>query len=450
MGQDQNYTTPGIGLPADLGQSHMAINARDSASKQTLFDGAVEGHVLVKNTRNVLPLRKPKMISVFGYDAVSPSQNDPGLFYANGFEPAQANIYAAAASLGVNTGNASLPSQIAAGGTLINGGGSGANSPPYISSPLDSLQAQAYEDNTSIFWDTSSELPVVSPQSDACLVFINAFATERIDRTGLHDVASDNLVKNVAAICNNTIVVIHNAGVRLVDQFAEHPNVTAIIFAHLPGQDSGRALVSLLYGKSSFSGKLPYSVPKNESDFGLLEMPSQPTPPFELFPQSNFTEGLLIDYRRFDALNITTRYEFGFGLSYTTFSYSQLSITKIPNANKQSYPRSAIISGGRADLWDVLASIELQVSNIGLVNGQEVVQLYVGIPYPNTPVRQLRGFAKISVDVGGSTRVHFDVTRRSLSIWDVQAQEWMLPGGVYNIYVGASSRDLRLNGTLTL
>jgi beta-glucosidase len=79
-----------------------------------------------------------------------------------------------------------------------------------------------------------------------------------------------------------------------------------------------------------------------------------------------------------------------------------------------------------------------------------VVQLYVGIPYPNTPVRQLRGFAKISVDVGGSTRVHFDVTRRSLSIWDVQAQEWMLPGGVYNIYVGASSRDLRLNGTLTL
>jgi beta-glucosidase len=78
---------------------------------------------------------------------------------------------------------------------------------------------------------------------------------------------SDALILNVAASCANTIVVIHNAGIRLVDQWIEHPNVTAVVFAHLPGQDSGRAVVQLLYGFESFSGKLPYTVAKNESDY---------------------------------------------------------------------------------------------------------------------------------------------------------------------------------------
>jgi beta-glucosidase len=100
----------------------------------------------------------------------------------------------------------------------------------------------------------------VTNSTDACLVFINAYATEALDRIGTHDDYSDTLVKNVASQCSNTIVVIHNAGVRLVDQFVDHPNVTAIIYGHLPGQDSGRAIVSLLYGDENFSSKLPYTV----------------------------------------------------------------------------------------------------------------------------------------------------------------------------------------------
>jgi beta-glucosidase len=83
----------------------------------------------------------------------------------------------------------------------------------------------------------------------------------------LPDDFSDGLILNVANNCSNTIVVIHNAGVRLVDQWIEHPNVTAVIFAHLPGQDSGRAITQLLYGVQSPSGKLPYTVAKNESDY---------------------------------------------------------------------------------------------------------------------------------------------------------------------------------------
>ena len=451
LGQDQNYTTPGLGLPSDLTKPYMPVNAKDPAAKSTLLDGAVEGHVLVKNLRAALPLNKPELLSIFGYDASAPNQNDPGIFYSFGFESAQSIIYSAAAAIGLDLGSASPLGQSAMNGTLLLGGGSGANSPSYISAPLDALQQQAYEDDTSVFYDTSSLTPSVDPTSDACLVFINSFATEGTDRTGLHDDASDGLVLSVASACNNTIVVIHNAGVRLVDQFADHPNVTAIIFAHLPGQDSGRAVAALLHGKVSFSGKLPYTVPMNESDYGPLEKPDLPVAPYSLFfPQSNFTEGLYIDYRRFDAFNVTPRYEFGFGLSYTNFSYSDLVITKIETANDGPLPTGPIIPGGRADLWDVLASVDAQISNTGPVNGQEVIQLYVQIPYAETPIRQLRGFVKESIDAGGASSVHFDLMRRDLSVWDASVQEWRLASGTCHIYVGASSRDIRLNGTLEL
>ena len=109
-------------------------------------------------------------------------------------------------------------SQIAAKGTVISGGGSGAITPPYISSPFEAFSIKAQDENTALFWDFTSGSPAVNRDSEACLVFINAFSTEGTDRSGLHDDFSDGLVKNVANKCNNTIVIIHNAGVRLVDQ----------------------------------------------------------------------------------------------------------------------------------------------------------------------------------------------------------------------------------------
>ena len=148
----------------------------------------------------------------------------------------------------------------------------------------------------------------------------------------------------MASKCNNTIVTIHNAGIRLVDQWIEHPNITAVVFAHLPGQDSGRALVQLLYGQQSFSGKLPYTVAKNESAYTNGGEPSLPEGEYTLFPQSNFTEGVYIDYKYFDQKNITPRYEFGFGLTYTTFSYSNLSINKLETVSTApTAPPSPII-----------------------------------------------------------------------------------------------------------
>lgn len=192
--------------------------------------------------------------------------------------------------------------QSADAGTLISGGGSGSNTGPYISSPYAALQQQAYEDGTYLFWDMKSSNPNINPASDACIVFINEFAFEAMDRPGLADPASDQLVNNVARNCNNTIVVIHNAGIRLVDAWITNPNVTAVIFAHLPGQDSGRALVEVMYGKQSPSGRLPYTVAKSEADYGDVLNHSEGTPGNN-YPQSKttflHTVSVLTRYRQF-------------------------------------------------------------------------------------------------------------------------------------------------------
>lgn len=251
----------------------------------------------------------------------------------------------------------------------------------------------------------------------------------------------------MAANCSNTIVIFQNSGVRLVEQFNDHPNVTALIFAHVPGQDSGKALVSLLYGDENFSGKLPYSVPRNETDYAGLQNATQPDRIYALFPQSDFSEGVYVDYRAFDAKNITPRYEFGFGLSYNSFEFSDLASTKATNVSTDSYPTGEVLEGGQVDLWDVVATVSATVTNTGNATGAEVAQLYVGIA--GGPVRQLRGFEKPVLEPGQSATVEFPLTRRDLSTWDVTAQKWLLQKGDYPLR-GSSSRELPLTGTLTI
>lgn len=449
LGQDAGFPSPGVGMPKSLTDPHVVVDARNTSFKQTLLDGAVEGHVLVKNVNNSLPLNQPRLLSVFGYSATQPGQYNVepsgGFVWTYGAE--STDPYAVIQGF---IGNLTYPyPQIAANGTLFCGGGSGANNAALGNAPMDALLQRAFDDDTALSFDFRSGTPNVDGTSDACLVFANAWASEGSDRPGLHDDYTDALIKNVADRCNNTIVVFHNAGVRLVDQFIEHENVTAVIFAHLPGQESGRALVSLLYGESNAWGKLPYTVARNESDYGDLLEPSLGTGEFELFPQANFTEGILVDYRHFDAQNITPRYEFGFGLSYTTFAYSNLVITQNSTANTSQYPSGPVVEGGQQDLWDKLVSVTADIQNTGNVSGAEVAQLYLEVPEADRP-RVLRGFDKPSLNATQTATVSFDLTRRDLSVWDTTAQKWSLLRGTYSIFVGASSRDVRLNGTFTI
>lgn len=443
MGQDSDvFANPGHGIPKSLSQPHTRVVGWNTSFKDVVYQGALEGHVLVKNTNNALPLKSPQLLSIFGFSAKA----------ADSFGPS--NAYSNTGEYALDTGSSSFGSTsvpaIAINGTLISGGGSGANEPAYISSPFDALSARAAEDGTALYWDFHSTKPAVDASTDACIVAVNTFATEGFDRTALYDGYTDSIILNVAASCNNTIVVFHNPGARLVDTFIDHPNITALIFAHTPGQDSGKALVNLLYGDENFSGKLPYTLAKNESDYAGLDKPAQPEGEFALFPQADFTEGVYIDYRSFDARNVTPRYEFGFGLSYTTFAFSGLSVAlnAAGDVSTDAYPVGPVAQGGQTDLWDVVAVVNATVANTGAVAGAEVAQLYVGIP--GAPVRQLRGFAKPVLGVGESVSVGFELTRRDLSSWDVVAQKWLLQSGSYGVWVGSSSRDLPLSGTLVI
>jgi len=344
-------------------------------------------------------------------------------------------------------GTAQSPA-IAINGTMWVGGGSGANTPPFLSDPFSALSAQAQLDNTWLAWDFDSALPTVDPASNACLVFINAFASEGSDRLGLSDDYSDALVNHVASQCNNTMVVIHNAGVRLVDGFYNNVNVTAIIYAHLPGQQSGNALVELMYGRASFSGRMPYTVAKNASDYSNTLNPTRADATSNYFTQSNFTEGVYIDYRGFQKAGITPRFAFGFGLTYSNFTYSSLSASITAGAaDLTAMPAPAkIISGGNPNLFETLAVVSATVTNTGPVAAQEVAQLYLGIP--NAPAMQLRGFVKESLSPGQGAIVSFALNRRDLSVWDTVRQQWVLQGGSYGVFVGKSVEDVQLRETL--
>ncbi|KAG4273449.1 hypothetical protein FPRO04_14555 [Fusarium proliferatum] len=401
---------PGTGIVRDVSEPHEVISSISPKSRKTIFQGAVEGVVLVKNFNHTLPLNKPKILSLFGYDAHAPLKNTPeghNTKQSLGFQ--SVNITDEEMQ-GLFIGIGQLPAA-ARLGTLVSGGGSPSIVPAYINSPHEAFQQRTLQDSTFLVWDFESQDPVyANAGSDACIVFINEFAAEGSDRSMLADTWSDQSVKNVAAKC---------------------PNLAR----------------EIMYGDQAPSGRLPYTVAKNESDYGDLLLPVTANNASDYYTSANFTEGVYIDYRHFDALNITPRYEFGFGLTYTTFEYSDLNLSlTAKGANASALPLPApVTQGGSESLWDIFAIVHVDVKNTGAVATSKVPQVYIGIP--NAPAKQLRGFEKVPLQPEESKTASFSLTCRDLSIWDVVQQSWVFQEGEYKIYVGASSRDVRLTGS---
>ncbi|KAJ2894532.1 beta-glucosidase [Zalerion maritima] len=401
--------------------------------RDLIREHAAAATVLLKNENSTLPLKSPKVIAVFGNDASTDTQ---GFLNQNDFEY----------------------------GTLSAGGGSGTGQLTYLITPLEAIQARAAEDNALVqYWlnntlIANSEMPDlwIPNTPDVCLVFLKTWAEEAADRSSLHvDWNGDDVVASVAKYCANTVVVTHSSGINVLP-WADHPNVTAILAAHYPGEQTGNALVDVLYGAVNPSGHLPYTVALNASDYNAPPTTDIQTSGKEDW-QSWFDEKLEIDYRHFDANDMAVRYEFGFGLSYTTFDMADMRvemITVLDQANVPARPeRLPVQPGGNPAVWAVLCNVTAGVRNTGDVAGAAVAQLYLGFPEsapPGTPPRQLRGFDKVLLEPGETGTASFSLMRRDLSYWDVVSQEWVIPTGEFTVNVGFSSRDIVLVGNITV
>ncbi|KAJ5649973.1 beta-glucosidase D [Penicillium longicatenatum] len=409
------------------------LDVRANHSKLIRAHGA-KSMVLLKNTDNALPLKKPHKMAIFGAHARAPIAGPNMAFSVMGSGPTY-------------------------DGHLASGSGSGQGSLPYLITPEVALTLKASQDGTMLRWvandtysssggstlvmqgsDSTSVTPSISNYAenmDVCLVFLNALAGEGADRTELTNADQDSLVKEVAENCANTVVVINTVGARLVDEWIENENVTAVLYGSLLGEESGYSIVDVLYGDVNPSGRLIYTIAKNASDYNV---------DICYTANCNFTEGNYIDYRYFDAYNVTPRYEFGYGLSYTNFTYSSLNIDSPSSLSR--YPTGKLAVGGYEDLWDNVANVSAVITNSGTIRGADVPQLYIKYPASaKQPLRQLRGFENVNIAAGKQTQVEFGLRRRDISHWDVAAQKWAVAPGTYTVYVGASSRDLRLHGS---
>ena len=424
-------------------------NVRANHTKLIRQVGA-ESLVLLKNTADGklgLPLSKGGSVSIFGAHAGSAIAGPNHEFSIMGSD---ADTYQ---------------------GHLTNPTGSGAGSAAYIISPQMALTMRQRESGGMLWWITNDTYSSTSSSSgmgaagavggagsgtsetysyanyasssDACLVFLNAFSGEGADRGELYNSDQDAMVLEVAANCNNTIVVINTVGARLMAKWLDNDNVTAVLYAGPLGQESGFAITDVLYGDVNPSGKLTHTIAKNASDYpaSICETAN-----------CNFTEGVYIDYRWFEARNVTPGYAFGHGLSYTTFGYGAVHARVTDAAALDSkYPTGALGLGGYEDLFDEVVKVTTTLSNTGPVDGAEVAQLYVTFPAEAAqPVRVLRGFEKVQVSVGQDARVSFSLRRRDLSYWDVRAQQWAVAPGVYKFSVGTSSVDIRGTATVNI
>jgi beta-glucosidase len=277
--------------------------------------------------------------------------------------------------------------------------------------------------------DISAAVSAAQSASTAVVVVSDDTESEAADRQSLSlPSAQDELIEAVAAANPNTIVVI-NAGAPVAMPWLSQ--VAAVLDAWYPGQSSGASLASVLFGQTDPGGHLPVTFPAS-----LSQVPASTTAQFPgNDSQVQYSEGINVGYRWYDANNVTPLFPFGFGLSYTQFAFSNLQVSP------------ATVDGTQ----DV--QVSATVTNTGQRAGSDVAQLYLGDPAASgEPPRQLAGFQRVNLASGASTQVAFTITPQQESWWDDSANGWNQTEGSYGVYVGDSSAlsGLPLQGTFTV
>ena len=261
-----------------------------------------------------------------------------------------------------------------------------------------------------------------------CVGFDPKTESEGSDRTFQLPGGQDELIRQITAANKNTIVVITAGG--NVDMTQWIGKVAAVVHTWYPGQEGGTALAQILFGDYSPSGKLPASFERRWEDNPVFH---------SYYPAKGesrvaYSEGVFLGYRHYDRSATKPMFPFGFGLSYTTFAYSNLSVS--PQAGKLDQP----------------ITVSFDVKNTGQREGAEVAEVYVGDSHASVPrpVKELKSFAKVNLKPGESRRVTLKLERRAFSFYDVGKKDWSAEPGDFAILVGGSSDKIQLQGKFTM
>ena len=325
----------------------------------------------------------------------------------------------------------------------IQGGGSSHINNTSIESALDAAgDSVSYAQGFHIDEETTDETLLqeaitLAKESDVAVIFAglpDSFESEGFDRTHLNMPANQNeLIARISEVQPNVVVVLHSGSPIAMPWLDK---VAGVLQMYLAGQASGGAAVNLLFGDATPCGKLAETFPLHLED----------NPSYLNFPGNRekvcYQEGVFIGYRSYDKKKMDVLFPFGYGLSYTDFTYSNMKVT---------------VNGKNAADVDVIKEtdeivVSADITNTGNCDGAEIVQLYIKNPvvYEIRPEKELRDFAKVFLKAGETKTVTFTLNARAFSYYETRIHDWYAESGDYEILLASSSRDIRLQYTVSI
>lgn len=325
----------------------------------------------------------------------------------------------------------------------IQGGGSSHINNTSVESALDAAgDSVSYAQGFHIDEETTDETLLqeaitLAKESDVAVIFAglpDSFESEGFDRTHLNMPANQNeLIARISEVQPNVVVVLHSGSPIAMPWLDK---VAGVLQMYLAGQASGGAAVNLLFGDATPCGKLAETFPLHLED----------NPSYLNFPGNRekvcYQEGVFIGYRYYDKKKMDVLFPFGYGLSYTDFTYSNMKVT---------------VNGKNAADVDVIKEtdeivVSADITNTGNCDGAEIVQLYIKNPvvYEIRPEKELRDFAKVFLKAGETKTVTFTLNARAFSYYETRIHDWYAESGDYEILLASSSRDIRLQYTVSI
>ncbi len=400
-----------------------------------------EGIVLLKNDNNTLPIKKKKTVAVFGkisYHLIEAGTGSGGI---------RSNKYAISVNEGLKSvGFKVLKEMEKSYMDFIEKTRRENLVPPYFDNPkmrkdngITDDQAPPHFKKRLVAFSkeeavSKANIEKYESKSDFAVITLGRSGGENYENGYLPITQIElDLVRNVCdtyhAAGKKVIVVLNVGGVWETASWRDYPD--AILLAWQPGQEGGYAVADIIKGTVNPSGKLPDSFPLKYED--VPSASTFPGLPVEEPVNTFYKEGVYVGYRYYDSFDVPTAYEFGYGMSYTTFDYADLKLSSTSFSSKMK--------------------VTMTVKNTGKVAGKEVVQLYLSAPSAemDKPEKELKGFAKTKLlKPGESQQLTFELNEHALASFRSGISSWVADKGDYEIKIGASSKDIRLKASFNL